>query len=94
MFFYPEAEELFDLDKGFEYLDKELEQLFPPEEDTYSPRFVDKLVKVFGKHGDDQWILVHIEVQGYNDIYFEERMFTYYHRIFDKYHNQSLPLQF
>jgi hypothetical protein len=30
-FFYPEADDLFDLGKGFEYLDKELEQLFPPE---------------------------------------------------------------
>ena len=46
-FFYPEAETLFDLEKGFEYLDKELEQLFPPEFDDYAPRYVDKLVKVF-----------------------------------------------
>ena len=30
-FFYPDADQLFDLEKGFEYLDKELEQLFPPE---------------------------------------------------------------
>lgn len=84
-FFYPEAIEIFDLDRGFEYLDKELEQLFPPEEDEYNPRFVDKLVKVFSKNGDDQWILVHIEVQGYLDKYFSERMFTYYYRILDKY---------
>jgi hypothetical protein len=35
-FFYPEANDLFDLDKGFEYLDKELEQLFPPRNDKYA----------------------------------------------------------
>ena len=84
-FFYPNASEIFDLDRGFEYLDKELEQLFPPENDEYNPRFVDKLVKVFSKNGDNQWILVHIEVQGYLDKHFAERMFTYYYRILDKY---------
>ena len=44
-FFYPNADEIFDFSKGFEYLDKELEQLFPPEQDQYEPRYVDKLVK-------------------------------------------------
>ena len=84
-FFYPNADEIFDLDKGFEYLDKELEQLFPPDDDSYAPRFVDKLVKVFTKDGEDKWILVHVEVQGYTDKHFAERMFTYYYRILDKY---------
>lgn len=84
-FFFTNAEELFDLGRGFEYLDKELEQLFPPESDTYTPRNVDKLVKVYCRSGTEAWLLVHIEVQGYNDNGFEERMFTYYYRIWDKY---------
>lgn len=84
-FFFPNANELFDLSKGFEYLDKELEQLFPPEQDHYAVRYVDKLVKVFTFSGSEQWILVHIEVQSYNDKYFAQRMFTYFYRIFDKY---------
>ncbi|WP_223833795.1 RpnC/YadD family protein [Spirosoma profusum] len=87
-FFYPNADDLFDFDKGFGYLDKELEQLFPPEQDTYQPRYVDKLVKVFTQKAGkpiEQWILVHIEVQGYKDPHFAERMFQYYYRIFDKY---------
>ena len=46
-FFYPNANKLFDMERGFEYLDKELDQLFPPEGDQYAPRYVDKLVKVF-----------------------------------------------
>ncbi len=37
------------------------------------------------KDGKEEWILVHIEVQGYKDVHFPERMFTYYYRIFDKY---------
>lgn len=84
-FFYPEAETLFDLEKGFEYLDKELEQLFPPEFDDYAPRYVDKLVKVFTRSGREEWILVHVEVQGYADPDFASRMFQYYYRILDKY---------
>ena len=84
-FFYPNANELFDFNKGFEYLDKELEQLFPPEDDSYAPRYVDKLVKVFTVSGDEEWILVHVEVQGYADRDFAKRMFQYYSRIFDQY---------
>jgi hypothetical protein len=84
-FFYPDADRLFNLDRGFEYLDKELEQLFPPDADNYSPRYVDKLVKVFTNSGDEEWILIHIEVQGYTDQDFAKRMFQYYYRILDKY---------
>jgi len=84
-FFYPDADKLFALDKDFEYLDKELEQLFPPEADNYSPRYVDKLVKVFTLQGNEEWILIHVEVQGYTDNDFAKRMFQYYYRILDKY---------
>lgn len=84
-FFYPNADELFDLGKGFEYLDKELDQLFPPANDNYAPRYVDKLVKVFTKAGQEEWILIHIEVQGQSDRDFAKRMFKYYNRIFDQY---------
>jgi predicted transposase YdaD len=45
-------------------------------------------VKVYLKNGVEQWILVHIEVQGYKDKSFEERMFTYYYRIKDKYQKE------
>ena len=84
-FFYPNADELFDLARGFEYLDKELDQLFPPEADNYAPRYVDKLVKVFTRDGGEEWILIHIEVQAYTDQDFSKRMFQYYYRILDKY---------
>lgn len=84
-FFFPNADRLFDLEKGFEYLDKELEQLFPPENEKCSPKYVDKLVKVYSRSGVEAWLLVHIEVQGYRDDAFSDRMFTYYYRIWDKY---------
>jgi hypothetical protein len=84
-FFFPQADQLFDLEKGVEYLDKELEQLFPPEAGNYALRFVDKLVKVFTRDGNEEWLLIHLEVQGYVDHHFAKRMFTYYYRILDKY---------
>ncbi|MGG7662823.1 Rpn family recombination-promoting nuclease/putative transposase [Dyadobacter sp. BHUBP1] len=83
-FFFPNAEILFDFEKGFEYLDQELDQLFPPEADTFTTRYVDKLVKVHCRSGAEAWLLVHIEVQGYRDETFPDRMFTYYYRIWDK----------
>jgi hypothetical protein len=82
-FFYPEASDIFDFSKGFEFLDKELEQIVLPSSSKY--RIADKLVKVYTKEGLEQWILVHIEVQGYEDDEFAERMFTYFYRIYDKY---------
>ncbi len=85
LFFYPNANELFDLDKGFEYLDKELEQLFPPDGDNYAPRYVDKLVRVFTRTGAEEWVLVHVEVQAYHDQDFAKRMHQYYYRILDQY---------
>lgn len=42
------------MDKGFQFFDKELEQLFPAE-DMQHAKFVDKLVKVFTKEGKDEW---------------------------------------
>ncbi|MBB5440099.1 hypothetical protein HDC92_003797 [Pedobacter sp. AK017] len=51
-FFFPDADTLFDMEKKFEYLDKEFDSFFPNEEDgTGRVRYVDKLVKVFLKDG-------------------------------------------
>ncbi len=83
-FVFKDADKLLDLEKGFQFLDKELEQLFPSD-DAGHPKFVDKLVKVCTKEGKDEWILVHVEVQGYNDENFALRMFTYFYRILDRY---------
>jgi len=83
--FFKGGAELFDLERGFEFLDKELEQLFPSADDKAGTKFVDKLVKVFTKTGKEECVLVHIEVQGYNDPGFAKRMFTYFYRILDRY---------
>ena len=81
-FFYPEWADWIDFERGMEFLDKELEQLMPESADN--PRYVDKLVKLHTKQGKEHWILIHIEIQGYRDKDFAERMFIYFYRIFDK----------
>lgn len=91
LYFYPDwTKKEVDLKKGFEFLDKELEQIYP--ESERKNRFADKLVKVYLKSGTEQWMLIHIEVQGYADPDFVERMFTYFYRIRDKYNKDILAL--
>lgn len=89
LFYFPESIETIDFTKKFVFLDKELEQLFPNTQDEFSPKYVDKLVKVFTKSGIEEWILIHIEVQGSTDKNFTRRMYTYHYRILDKY-NQPI----
>jgi hypothetical protein len=88
-FIYPAADGVFDMEKGFGFLDKELEEMYPePGKDT-DTRYVDKLVKVFRRDGKEEWMLIHIEVQGETKAadrpLFGERMFRYFYRIYDRY---------
>lgn len=88
-FFFPDAYERFNMEKGFVYLDKEFDRLDVSDDRVPGLRFVDKLVQVFLKNNDDDWVLVHVEVQsqkGKED--FSERMFRYWYRIKDKYNKQ------
>lgn len=84
-FMHPDADAIFDFNRGIEFLDKELDQLFPPEDNEYAPKLVDKLAKVYRKDGREEWVLIHIEVQGLYRKDFGSRMFRYYYRILDKY---------
>ena len=89
-FFLPDLFPHIDFSKGYESLEQEFAKLFPKSKNP--KRRNDKLIKAHMKSGEEQWILVHIEVQGYGDDEFEERMFTYYYRIFDKYRKKVLAL--
>jgi hypothetical protein len=40
-FFIPNATDLIDFERGFEFLDKELEQIFPPDGDQFKPSHID-----------------------------------------------------
>ncbi|WP_164126138.1 hypothetical protein [Sphingobacterium luzhongxinii] len=85
-FMFPDADQVFDLNRPFDYLDKEFESLFPPEGNGKGIRYVDKLVKVFLKDGSEQFVLCHVEVQssrGKGDL--AERMYQYFYKISDRY---------
>jgi hypothetical protein len=83
VFFFPALHADIDWARGFEMLDKELQQIAPDAE--LGPRTVDKLVKVWLRSGEEAWILIHIEVQTWQEPGFERRMFVYHYRISDRY---------
>ena len=88
-FLFADADQIFDFRKGFTYLDKELSELYPNADGEHSVRFVDKLVKVYRRDGEEEWVLIHLEVQGETKAedrpHFGKRMFRYFYRIFDNY---------
>jgi hypothetical protein len=64
LYFYPVwAKDEVDFSEKFDFLDKELDEIYPKSDNQ--KRYADKLIKVHLKNGQSQWILAHIEVQGY-----------------------------
>ena len=82
-FFFPAFAEEVDFEKGFEFLDTELQKLVP--DNKGSKRHADKLIKFWLKNGLEVWFLAHVEVQGYRDPYFAQRMYECIYRIRDKF---------
>jgi hypothetical protein len=82
-FFFPAMHADIDFSKGYTFLDKELQKIAGRA--AVGKRFADKLVKVFLKNGEEKWLLIHVEVQGYKERDLAERMFIYNYRIFDRY---------
>lgn len=95
-FVFPNADQVFDFQKKFGYLDKELAELNPGPGKKTDVRSVDNLVKVFRKDGGEEWILIHIEVQDRTKAkdrpLFPERMFRYYYRCFDRHHKSVVAI--
>jgi len=89
-FFFPIIFNELDLEKGYQFLDKELEKIV--KDARIGTRFADKLVKVRLKDGAEKWLLIHTEVQGYYDTEFVKRMYTYNYRIFDRYDEEVISL--
>ncbi len=66
-----------------ESLDKELQAIAP--ESGTGRLVVDLLFKVWLKTGEEQWILIHIEIQSQRVSNFGVRMYGYNYRSFDRY---------
>jgi hypothetical protein len=65
------------------FLDKELHQVARDAE--FGRQYADKLAKVWRLNGAEEWVLVHIEVQGKPERTFDRRMYTYNYRLYDRY---------
>ncbi len=83
LFFLPQAHGEIEWSRGFEFLDKELQQVVRDAE--LGRRLADKLVKVWRTGGSEAWVLIHLEVQSQEETNFSERMFVYHYRIYDRY---------
>ncbi|MGE0086831.1 MAG: hypothetical protein AB7S75_20695 [Desulfococcaceae bacterium] len=81
--FFPEIHDDIDWEKGYIFLDKELEKIV--RDAKAGTRRVDKLVRVHIRNGKPALILIHIEIQGYGDAGFAARMYIYNYRLFDRY---------
>ena len=82
-FFFPEAYSEIDWDRGFDFLDGELQQV--TREAETGKRIVGKLVKVYLCNGQENWLLIHVEIQNQKEDEFSERVYIYSTRLFDKF---------
>lgn len=89
-FFFPTSGAEIDWSRGYEPLDKELQQVAPLG-DT-GGQAVDKLIQVALSDGAAAWVLIHLDVQSQPDRHFAERMFRYHARLFDHYRRQIVSL--
>ena len=81
-----------DLTKEPEFLDKELRDVLHIPDDQKPPRFVDALLKIPLKDGGEQWVLLHIEVQGPGGENLTLRMYVYCSLIFGHYRKMPVAL--
>ena len=88
--YFPTAYDAIDWTRDYEWLNTELRQVVRDAE--LGKRLADVLVKVWRKDGQENWLLIHIEVQGWQEEDFAQRMFVYHYRIFDRYNRQVVTL--
>lgn len=87
-FFFPRIHSGIDFSKGHTFLDKELQKILKQNET--GKRYADKLVKVYLTSGEEKWLLIHVEVQGYREAGLAERIYIYNYRIFDRYRKEVI----
>jgi hypothetical protein len=82
-FYFPAASAAIDWSRPHRFLDQELAQVVRDAE--LGKRLVDRLVEVATLTGEEQWVYIHIEVQGQRESDFAERLFVYNYRLYDRY---------
>jgi hypothetical protein len=89
-FFFPEIHTAIDWSRGYESLDKELQQV--ASEAEVGRRLADKLYRVWRLDGAEAWVLIHIEIQTQPDEEFAERMFVYNYLLYDRFRRPVVSL--
>ncbi len=89
-FFFPEVAADIDWSRGYEFLDKELQKV--TRRAAVGRRYVDKLVKVWRRGGEETWVLIHTEIQGNREADFPHRLYTYHSRLSDRYQHPVATL--
>lgn len=89
-FFFPEIYQDIDWSRGYEILDKELEKIV--READLGNRYADKLIKVWRLDGEEQVVYIHVEVQAQRQPIFDERMYVYNYRVYDRYQEPVVSL--
>lgn len=74
----------------FEFLDKELQEIV--RDADLGKQRVDKLVKVRRLDGEEEWVLLHLEVQAQPDDSLPRRLYQYHHRIVDRFGRRTATL--
>ena len=82
-FFFPGIANKIDWNRKHNFLDKEFQQIV--RDAALDRRYADKLVSVWSILGDEIKVMIHIEIQADKDLNFQERMYVYNYRIYDKY---------
>ncbi|MCS0807036.1 DUF4351 domain-containing protein [Massilia agilis] len=82
-FYFPAAYRAINWTIPHVFLEQELAQVVHDAET--GKRRVDKLARVALLDGAEEWVLVHVDVQGNYDSNFAERVFIYNYRIYDRY---------
>lgn len=82
-FYFPDAHAQIDWSQPLVFLEQELRAVIRDAE--LGKRVVDKLARVTRRGGSEEWLYIHLEVQGQEQAEFDERMFVYHSRLFDRY---------
>jgi hypothetical protein len=90
LFYFPHIHKDIDFSKPVVFLDKEFSKIV--KESKEKKRRADKLVKVYLKNGNEQWLLIHIEIQGSAEKDFSQRIYVHNYRIFDKHKKEVITL--
>jgi hypothetical protein len=81
----PKLAATIDTNMEITFMDKELIPHRPFAGNKFEQKIVDKLVKLYTVAGNKEYIILHLEVQDQYRKNFNERMYRYFNRLYDRY---------